>query len=538
MKDALLQDTAEAGTGVFSQTSFGVAITAMALAGACGLFIATRWGIGLYPDSIVYVGAARSIVEGAGFRFINDVGEFAPVTQYPPLYSFAIAVLASAGMDALEGARWISVLFFAANALLTGRITYQCTASWSASLVATFFAITAFPSIYIHSQALTEPPFIFMILLAFSLLGHYLERPRLALLCGASLIIGLSCMARYVGVAFALTGALVVLGLGENKTFRQRLTHTALFSSLALFPLIAWVGRNLWIAGNAVNRTVGFHPPRLGDLLPALDTMGYWLFPSAVVDAAPWISRAGLSLAALSFLALGIKVGLPRSRRLQTIAVCPAGYLIFLLISWSLNDQPLYFDTRTLALPYLAVMMLAVALMTEWFRAARPPAKSWRWFAVDCVLISLGLMQMINGAVWLRQSYLDGIGFAGERWRSSELLSLVKNGGMPNLIFSNAPDFIYTLTGRRAELIPRKVNPNDYLPNRGFAAEMAEMRERLTNDRGVVFYFDEANDRLWYLPSRTELEAALPLEVRRSAHDGTVYGIRSDRPPHHSKGAG
>ena len=81
MKDALLQDTAEAGTGVFSQTSFGVAITAMALAGACGLFIATRWGIGLYPDSIVYVGAARSIVEGAGFRFINDVGEFAPVTQ-------------------------------------------------------------------------------------------------------------------------------------------------------------------------------------------------------------------------------------------------------------------------------------------------------------------------------------------------------------------------------------------------------------------------------------------------------------------------
>jgi len=70
---------------------------------------------------------------------------------------------------------------------------------------------------------------------------------------------------------------------------------------------------------------------------------------------------------------------------------------------------------------------------------------------------------MINGVVWLRQSYLEGIGLAIERWRNSELLHLVKTNQMPDLIFSNAPDFIYTLTGKRAALIPRKVTPDKTL---------------------------------------------------------------------------
>jgi hypothetical protein len=193
------------------------------------------------------------------------------------------------------------------------------------------------------------------------------------------------------------------------------------------------------------------------------------------------------------------------------------------------NDQPLYLDTRTLALPFLAVMILAVSIITEWFRTARPATKSWRWFAVDCVLILISLMQMINGVVWLRHSYLEGIGLAVERWRNSELLNLVKNNQTPDVIFSNAPDFIYTLTGKRAAMIPRKVTPDKSLknsaPNQHYTAELANMREELEKNHGILLYFDDADDRLWYLPSKTELENRLPLQVLKAASDGTVYGI-------------
>jgi Dolichyl-phosphate-mannose-protein mannosyltransferase len=523
-----LEGQLKARTGFLTSISQRAAVAALSLFGACILFISTRWGIGLYPDSIVYIGAARSILEGNGFRFLDDVGQFSPVIQYPPLYSYSVAAFALMGMDALEGARWISVLFFAANAVLMGNIAYRCTASYGAALIASFFAMTAFPPVYIHSQAVTEPMFIFLIFLAFSVLARYLEHPRLWLLNAASLIIGLSCLVRYVGVAFVFTGAMVVLCL-SNTSWKQRLAHSALFSVLASFPFIAWVGRNLWFADNAVNRTFGFHPPAFSDMLHATDTIGYWFFPSEIVDTVPWISRYGLLLVLVFFCWLVVKVGFPRSRYFQMISVCAVGYLAFLLISWCVNDQPLYLDTRTLALPFLAVMILAVSIITEWFRAARPATKSWRWFALDCALIFISLMQMINGAVWLRHSYLEGIGLAVERWRKSELLNLVKNNHTPDLIFSNAPDFIYTLTGKRAALIPRKVIPDKSLknnvPNQQYVAEIASMKEQLENKRGVLIYFDDGDDRLWYLPSKSELEARLPLQVLKTASDGTVYGL-------------
>ena len=97
------------------------------------MIIATHLGIGLYPDSIVYIGTARSILNGDGVRFLNDMGEIAPVTQYPPLYSLMIAVLGVLGLDPLDGARWISLCFYAANAFLAAWIVQRITSSIWAS---------------------------------------------------------------------------------------------------------------------------------------------------------------------------------------------------------------------------------------------------------------------------------------------------------------------------------------------------------------------------------------------------------------------
>jgi len=523
MKEASFKVNGEAAAVFLTFVTFRAAVAAVSLIGACVLWISTRWGIGLYTDSIVYIGAARSILDGDGLRFFNDVGEFAPVTQYPPLYSYLVAAFAMLGSDPLEGARWIGVLFFAGNAILVSYIVYHSTSSYVASLIATFFALSSFPMVYVHSQALTEPMFIFLVLLGFSFLALYLQHSRLWMICAASLIIGLSCIARYVGVAFVLTGAMVVLCLGQT-TWKQRFAHTILFGALASSFFIAWVCRNLLLAGNALNRTFGVHPPALKDLLPATDTIGYWLIPSELVDAAPGLTRWILGIVFLFLCWLGGRVGLPRSRYIQMVSFCPVGYFIFLLISWSFNDQPLYLDTRTMALPYVAVMILTVSMITDWFRAARPTAKSWRWFTFDCLLIVIALTQLINGVVWLRYSYFNGIGFAIERWRNSELLNFVKDGQVPKLIFSNAPDFIYTFTGKRASLIPRKVNANTMLLNQYYSAEIAGMEEELRKNQGIVIYFD-ADARLWYLPSKKELETKLPLQVLKTASDGTVYGI-------------
>src|SRR5438093_4844207 len=127
-----VQDGATAG--FLSRNALIAVVGAVALLGSCILLISTRWGIGGYPDSLVYVGVARSILDGSGVRFFNDMGQFAPVTQYPPLYPSMMAAFGIIGLNPLLGSRWISVYLFASNALLVAHMVYHDTLSRRAAL--------------------------------------------------------------------------------------------------------------------------------------------------------------------------------------------------------------------------------------------------------------------------------------------------------------------------------------------------------------------------------------------------------------------
>lgn len=506
---------------------YGYCATAavMVAVGTAIVALATRWGIGLYPDSIVYVGAARNLLAGDGFQFLDDIGALAPVTQYPPGYSWLIALFGLSGLDALEAARWVSLFFTAANSLVVAFIAQRATQSTGSTLVAVFLSLAAFPLVYINSQALSEPPFIFLVLLGFCFLERYLERSDRVSIGGFALAIGLSCLVRYVGIAFGMTGAVVILLHGRGSWFK-RFIDAAMFSTLAALPIVAWVVRNYLRAGNAVNRTFGFHLPAPGDLLPSLDTASQWLLPTAFVDAAPWPSRIFLMAVFLVFVCLALRLGELKSWYPRLMIYCVAGYTAFLFISFSFNDQPLYFDTRTMALPYAALMIAAAAIVTEWLRKSRPAEKSWRWFGFDCALVVVLALQLINGAVWLRHSYEIGIGFATDTWRHSELIQFARNAPASTPMVSNAPDFIYTLTGKRAVMIPHKVHPWTRQPNLQYAPALAAMAERLKQPDAVFIYFNDT-DRLWYLPSVKELEAKLPMEKISTTSDGAIYRLHS-----------
>jgi hypothetical protein len=508
-----------------SFNAFRMAVVGLVLLGTGILLIATRWGIGIYTDSIVYIGAARSIVAGEGFRFYNDVGAFTPITQYPPGFPWLIATFARVGWDALEAARRVSIFFCAANGLLVAYIVFRATCSRGATMVAAFLSMGAFPMIYVNSQALSEPSFIFLTLLGLCFLARYLQESHAASIYWFALCVGLSCLVRYVGIAFGLTGAAIILFHGRD-TWRTRFVHGATFSTLSALPLVAWVLRNYTQAGNAVNRTFGFHLPSFADLLPSVDTVANWLLPSAAVENGPLPSRMLLLIALLVFCWLAIKMNWSRSWYPRLLVYCVAGYGTFLFISFSFNDQPLYFDTRTMALPYVATMMVVLTILSEWLKKNRSQQKSWRWFAFDCLVIIVLGVQLVNGAVWLRKSYLDGIGFAIESWRKSELLAFAKSAMPPYTVISNAPDFIYSLTGKRAFMIPHKIDPDTRVANPRYDEDIVALRERLTQPNTVLIYFKD-EDRLWYLPSINDLTARLPLHSIMSASDGTIYRLQN-----------
>ncbi len=510
----------------FRSNGVGIAVAGLTFIGTAVLWLATRWGIGLYTDSLVYIGAARSILAGDGFQYLNDIGEFAPITQYPPGYPWLIAAFAWMGLDALAAARWVSLVCGIGNALLVAYIIHRSTASGGATLMAVIFSFAAFPMVYINSQALSEPPFIFLTLLGFCFLARYLRQFDSASLYGFALAVGLSCLVRYVGIAFGLTGAAVIVFHGRGL-WRDRLVDAAKFSIVSALPMLIWLVRNYLRAGNPVNRTFGFHLPSLADLLPSADTVGHWFLPTSVVDQLPWLSRVFLLLIFLFLCSLARKISWSNSWYPRLMVYCALGYGAFLFVSFSFNDQPLYFDTRTMALPYVASMIVALFIVTGWLRQRRTTGKSWRWFAFDTVLVILVAVQLINGAVWLRYSYLNGIGFATHIWRNSELLQFAKDAPVSTPIVSNAPDFIYTLTGRRTTMIPHKVQPWTRQPNDRFAQALVDMGEQLAQPNAVFVYFYD-DQRLWYLPSFEELASVLPLQPVIATQDGAIYRLKRE----------
>jgi 4-amino-4-deoxy-L-arabinose transferase-like glycosyltransferase len=504
-----------------SRGSFTAVIGALALLAFCTVLIATPWGVGLAGDSPVYVGTARNLLAGNGVIYLNDGGELSPVSHYPPLYSLAIAGFALTGSDPLTAARWLNAFLFAANVVLAGVMAFAATGSSGASLAAAFLAFVSFPIVQIHSMAWSEPLFTFLGFSGLLLLGITLQLEKHWMLWASGIMIGLSCLTRYAGIAFVGTGALGILLLGRKER-RMTVRDAAIFLALSSLPLAVWAMRNLWLAGSTANRGLAFHPPGIQDLITGINSLCLWFLPVGILAMPVWVRLAALGVLTVLLIRFAGTENFSESRFVQLIAVFLGGYGIFVFVARCFFDRAISFETRILSPAYIAAMILVLAAASRWVgkqALTRPwPARSLLYSSVIAILI----MQSATAITWWRHSYRTGIGFAESTWSRSELLNFVNTVQPPAPIFTNVPDLIYMWTGKRTAMIPRKVHPMSRLPNEQYLIEVANMKQALKNRSGVVAYF-HAEERLWYLPSADELQKTAGLRLVALDKHGSLY---------------
>ena len=143
------------------------------------LLHSSRWGLGLSPDSVVYIGAARSLLAGHGFTLPAESALFSPITHYPPLYSsLLLAVTGSVAADPLHGAIWLNVAAFSVNIYVSGFLLFASLGSWQLALLGSLFTFTAFPLVQAHTMVWSEALFIMLELLGILLLLRCLQKPE------------------------------------------------------------------------------------------------------------------------------------------------------------------------------------------------------------------------------------------------------------------------------------------------------------------------------------------------------------------------
>ena len=505
-----------------SQLATLVAFASMGAVAFAFMLWITRDGLGISPDSTVYLSTATNLLDGNGFF---DRGH--PMTHYPPGYPM---LLAAVGFllrgDVLNAARWLHAALFATNIVLTGvAVMIGTRRNLTAALIVVLFLILSPSMIAVHAMLWSEPPFIALTLAGFLLLTRHLAMPDRRVLLLASLAFGLAMSMRFVGViVIPVLGMILLLSGDRSASSRRRDAIVAI--AVASLPLGAWILRNIASAKEVSDWKLAFHPVGLGHagvLLRTLHDFFLMVFVAdiwKVVDVAAALTLVGLGLAYLSRRQYFSRRSTDQGTVLQIMcALYFVLYVAFVVLTISFLDARTPLDNRML-LP--ALLSLLVTLISLSWAASRESENVAIWKATLFFLLlctSVDANRAVAEAIDIRD---NGRSFNSITWRNSPTLSALAHRYPSRMVYSNGEDAIWFRTARTSLSIPREVNPDTMMPNGDYSAEMVAMCAAVRSGDAVLVYLDDIDWR-WYLPRTGEIEAECFIPARERFADGVIY---------------
>lgn len=489
-------------------------VIAIALAGAALVWRATSQGAGLSPDSVHYVAAARWLLAGEGLRSLDG----SPLAHFPPLYPIVLAGAAwVSGSDPLDAARWLNAGLFGVLLALAGLLAARVGRRTWAAVAAALVLLVSRDIVLLHAMAWSEPLALVFGTAGLALVARHLETGRLPPLAFAAVGLGLAALARYASIAHTLAATVGLLWLDRATPPPRRAVKALALASVAAAPLaISWL---LAGAGRGLGgRTVDFHPLSRWDVRKATAAVLGWVAPP---EAPLWVKGVLLTL-----LTVGIGAAVFRRRAAQQSASSPlaailllgAGvYLAFILGCRMTVDAAILFDARILA-PAQVLLVIATMGLVALRVTAPVPTRALALGGAVLVLLSA---HAVSTGRWARSVSSDGLFYTRRGLRQSALLDRVRALPPTALVWSNAPDAVYILTGRCVRLLPRRTRPESGRLEPGFASDWQAL---LGQPEAYVAWFKAFAWRS-YLPTESELVASAGVAPLAPLRDGTLYRI-------------
>jgi len=448
------------------KTAFALVLGLVALTGAWILKISTPFGLGLTDDAISYIAAARALLAGQGFTRIWLASGLEPITHWPPAFSATLAAISGfLKIDPYRSARVLNIFVFGANAALLAYLGYKMTKSPRSKgfipyLTGIFLAILFLSNtalLRLHAQALSEPLYLFVSLLAFLAFAKATNQDnrgkRWLILTG--FLTGLAYLTRYASLSLLATFIVAIFVL--YPTWRKRFSALGLFLLGALPPIFAWMLRNKLVGGSATNRAIQWHPLTQENLFRGLRSFFQFLIP--LPEIASLFNQRFFLILFSSLIALALLLWvLPRGINYflkpdanSRPAILPFittlyifSYLGSLLVSLFLFDAATPLNDRILSPVYVAVLVIIVYFIHKLFQQGKIALRVFA-FLITFFLLSTSLIAQTRTVGELQESPL---GFASWRWRESTVMEAIRNLPEDVEIYTNQPPAVYFWTGR------------------------------------------------------------------------------------------
>lgn len=526
-----------AKTGIAKLLNLNTLGILFSLAGFLLVVISTSpHGIGLTPDSVAYVSAARSLSAGNGLTLFDS----SPLTLFPPVYPVALSLAEFVSrLDPVEGARYANALFFGLIIYLSG-IFFRRHLGSPAFVTVGLASVTLSPVLFERASfALAEPLFILWSLLFMLVLENYLERRSVKLLLLLGFLAALASLTRYIGVSFAATGIAAILFLLKSP-LRSKLTHFILFGTVSVLPLCAWVGRNYILSGMLTGSRDSSSTSIAHSLGRAMVYFSSWFFPVEFLADRLESVFTLLLIAAVSGYLIGV-LWSPRS--IVNGAKTAFGQVGPLMLFVGVYTTVLvaitfliYIDDisdRFLS-PVFVPTVLIILFLLKQYTHGKEGFFSYRLFGFAGSLSKSNLIKSLLVAWLMFPSYQvalissqlmnTGLDYSHVDWRESDTLNFVREHLLPladdTLVYSNHPDVIYIYTGASVSFAPRAQGDN-----------LSKLRRPVTSITGswpgspsaLLVWFD--NTHRHYLFKVDELNQIADIAVVARLADGAVYHV-------------
>jgi 4-amino-4-deoxy-L-arabinose transferase-like glycosyltransferase len=486
-----------------------------AMTGTLLLLQTTPEGLGLSDDSIAYIAGARSMLAGDGYReaWLASNG---PVTHFPPGFSSVLAFVGLFGLDPLRGARFINALLFGVNIGLLGILAWRMTPSLTAGLVLAGIFLMSGEMLQVHAVAMSEPLFLFLLLLSLWAFDLYFEFPPSSVgrgiagewwwLAACASFTGMAYLTRYAGLALvaAYIAAICIL----RSTWRKRLTSIGIFLAGFLPWALGWAVRNRLVAENITNRAFAWHPITSENLKIGRFEVSQFLIPVEAwrreIFKGPYLIEimVGLILGAVlvwTLLKAWNYLSKPRqvvtsergervSREVISFAVglFIFAYLASIMASMTMFDAATKFRLRILAPAYVGLFILLV-YAGVWLRQRNRP------IVIILTLVFLGFSTYKQSNT-LAQLSRGGLGYASFQWYDSQAMVYLQDLPPDIRIYTNEPGAVYLYTGRGAVILPYRYDAAAGVELPGFDEGVAGMQQEINNGQAVLALFDHGEN--------------------------------------------
>lgn len=487
----------------------------IAITGTIFLLRATPEGLGLSDDSIAYIAGARSLLAGHGYReaWLASNG---PVTHFPPGFSSVLAFVGLFGLDPLRGARLVNALLFGLNAGLLGILAWRMTPSLTAGFVLAGLFVMSSEMLQVHAVAMSEPLFLFFLLLSLWAFDLYFELPPSSVgrgiagewwwLAACGVFTGLAYLTRYSGLALVATFIVAICIL--RTSWRKRLASIGIFLAGFLPWALAWTVRNRLTAGNATNRVLMWHPITVDNLKIGRFEVSQFLIP---VEA--WrreVFKQPYLIETLVIVILGavliwtllkswnyfskprqaeaLKRGGKESREVIsfTAGLFILAYLASIVASMMLFDAATKFKLRILSPVFLGLFILMI-YAGIWLRNKNRPVV----ILLTLVVVAFSVNKQFNTlAQWSR----GGLGYASFQWYDSQAMAYLRELPPEVKIYTNEPGAVYLYVGRGAFILPYQVDSATGVELPGFEEGVAALQAEINSGGAVLALFDRGEN--------------------------------------------